>query len=114
MDMNMFEIKIGLALAQDKSFISNLCKEITNLRKGLLFEYSYLMPKIRIRDEPSILNSYEFAIFFYDQKIYQSNLAKNILLQDELYIVLCLKKIIVNNFTTTKKLNYRNDYRIGT
>ena len=36
--MNMFEIKIGLALAQDKSFISNLCKEIKNLRKGLLFE----------------------------------------------------------------------------
>ena len=95
MDMNMFEIKIGLALAQDKSFISNLCKEITNLRKGLLFEYSYLMPKIRIRDNTSLLDYNEFAIYFYEQKIYQSNLAKNILLQDELYIVLCLKKIII-------------------
>ena len=93
--MNMFEIKIGLALAQDKSFISNLCKEITNLRKGLLFEYSYLMPKIRIRDNTSLLDYNEFAIYFYEQKIYQSNLAKNILLQDELYIVLCLKKIII-------------------
>ena len=93
--MNMFEIKIGLALAQDRSFISNLCKEIKNLRKGLLFEYSYLMPKIRIRDNTSLLDYNEFAIYFYEQKIYQSNLAKNILLQDELYIVLCLKKIFI-------------------
>lgn len=93
--MNMFEIKIGLGLAQDKNFISNLCKEIKNLRKGLLFEYSYLIPKIRIRDNTSLLDYNEFAIYFYEQKIYQSNLAKNILLQDELYIVLCLKKIII-------------------
>ena len=114
MDMNMFEIKIGLALAQDKSFISNLCKEIKNLRKGLLVEYNYLIPKIRIRDAPSILNSYEFAIFFYDQKIYQANLEENTLCQNEVYITFSLKKIIINNFTTTKKLNYRNDYRIGT
>lgn len=93
--MNMFEIKIGSALAQNKNFISNLCKEIKNFRKGFLFKYSYLMPKIRIRDNTSIFDSYEFAIYFYEQKVYQSNLTKNKLFQDELYIVLCLKKIII-------------------
>ena len=60
----MFEIKIGLGLAQDKNFISNLCKEIKNLRKGLLFEYSYLIPKIRIRDNTSLLDYNEFAMAF--------------------------------------------------